>query len=164
VRRAYVGFGGWGFGQLVTRAEDWVDGWTGAASLGLGFALQAAAYAAVIGGAEVHTGPGPAVVAVGFSAVAIALVLAVWRSLKSRLVRWRCVALSSARSSDGRPEAYTLTGMAKELGREARSVQEVPDVLRDVFGVTDYSTDGDLEELIEYWQHPSRVQLPLEGT
>jgi hypothetical protein len=59
-RRAYVGFGGWGFAQLVTRAEDWVDGWFGASFLVLGFSLQLVAYALLIGGARGDTGANPA--------------------------------------------------------------------------------------------------------
>jgi hypothetical protein len=163
-RRSYVGFGGWGFGQLVTRAEDWIDGWLGASSLVLGFLLQLIAYALVIGRAKVQTGVGPAMVAAAFAAVAVLLVLAVWLSLRSRLLRWRCVSLSRVRSSDGRPDAYMLTGAAKELGQEARSVQEVPHILRDLFGVTDYATCGDLEALIAGWREPSGPRLPAPGT
>jgi hypothetical protein len=164
LRRAYIGFGGLGFGQLTTRAEDWVDGWFGASSLMLGFILQLIAYTLVIGRAKVQTGVGPAGVAAGFAAVAIALVPVVWFSVRSRLLRLRCVSLSRGLSSDGRPDAYMLTGIARELGREARSVQEVPDILRELFGVTDYATCGDLEALIEGWREPSRTRLPAPGT
>jgi hypothetical protein len=69
----------------------------------------------------------------------------------------RAIDLARVGSADGRPDAYLLAGMAHELGRTPRSPADVPDILLDVFGVSDSvlrQPEDELERMIQSWNKP----------
>lgn len=153
MKRNSSGYDGFSFYQVIGWSEDWVDAVFGAASLTIGFVIQAVGYALVIGGARVETGELAGTLAFVLAAAAALLSFGLWRLLKGRLVRSRIVAASRVTSDDERPDGYLLAGVAKEWsGRFER--EQLPEVLNDTFGVTDYSVrgPGELERLFEHWK------------
>jgi hypothetical protein len=141
----------------IEKSRNEIDGWTGIATLVLGFVLQAVGYLALIDGHRAGVGGGHrALIAIVLAfAVAGLVVLIRWR-MGWPLLRWRLVHYSRWRS-DGRsyenpPDAGMLARAADDLGRRWRQGETRIEHVSRVFGADDAVDSLDFDsETTERW-------------
>jgi hypothetical protein len=153
------------------KSRNEIDGWTGIATLSLGFLLQAVAYLAVIDGHRFGVGGADRVVTAVLLAVAVAgLVFLLrwrlgWPLLRSRVIhysRWRF----EGRSYANPPDAGMLARAADELGEPWRAGETRTAYVSRVFGVEaedslafDAETTGQWLDALRCGDHPAAYRI-----
>ena len=140
-----------GFNSLlmVSQTRDRIDGGVGLVALLLGFVLQALAYALTLGGlggsAEGDARRG--LVAVALSALAVAVVLIVWKLVSGPLVRRTLVDVAHINyemqpmEMSDKPYAGTLVYLARELGVRQEEGEDWVAYAKRSFGVDEVDLD-----------------------
>jgi hypothetical protein len=119
----------WGSNAIerVSQLQAGADGVIGLVLLGFGFALQAAGYLALIGGAGFATGTGRALVAAGLMLAAALVALPVSRRIHGRLTRRFVRNAASVVPASGEllpfPDGRALVEMGQQLGLSLDSAE-----------------------------------------
>jgi hypothetical protein len=129
---------------MVSQARDRVDGAIGLIALVGGFVLQAVAYALTLGGVGGSGGDGDArrgVVAAALSALAVAVVLIVWKLIRQPFVNRTLSAVAHLNyevdpmERNDKPYAGVLSQVALEMGYVYEGGEDARAFVRRVFGV-----------------------------